>query len=213
MTNREIMRSALKNTVIKDLRSQGFVGKYPHLKRVMSDCIELIDFKTNRYGGSFTVEVSAVFPDSKITNLSDFNAIVDENKVDVSYTNERYQLDGMFDGWFYYTDVYIMPNGFYYDVPEKEWEDFVPEDDWYLLQAFDEKTADDICEEISLQLDDAFEWLLGLKRTNCKKNERKKGLVFQEEKVIKKRIFGFLVGFFALLIFALFWFGVDCVGR
>lgn len=209
MTNREIMLTALKKSIIKDLKSQGFSGTYPHFKRILSDCIELIDFQTNKYGGSFTIEVSAVFPNSKVTNLSDLSATVDSYNVDVSCTNQRYRLDGMFDGWFYYSDVYILPQGFYRDVSEKEADSFSPPEDWNLLQAFDEKTADEICEEISIQLDDAFEWLLKLEQKNRKKNKVKTELTRPDEKVINKRIFGFIIAFFVITIFSLIWFIID----
>ena len=159
MDNRKIMLEALNRTVIKDLKSQGFKGKYPHFKKVKDDCIELVDFQTNKYGGSFTVEVSAVFFDSKVTNLSDLTASVDVDKVDVACTNQRYRLEGMFDGWFYYCDVYRMPQGIYHDVPEKDAEAFKNPDGWEIVQKFDEVKACDICDEITIQLEDAFKWL------------------------------------------------------
>ena len=159
MSNRDIMLKALNKTVIKDLKSQGFIGKYPHFKKVKENCVELVDFQTNKYGGSFTVEVSAVFPESKVTNLGDLSAIVDIDKVDVACTNQRYRLKGMFDGWFYYSDVYRMAQGFYHNVPESEKDNFNPSEEWKLLQSFDELAADEICEEISRQMEYAFKWL------------------------------------------------------
>lgn len=159
MSNRDIMLKALNKTVIKDLKSQGFIGKYPHFKKVKENCIELVDFQTNKYGGSFTVEVSAVFPESKVTNLGDLSVAVDVDKVDVSCTNERYRLEGMFDGWFYYSDVYRMPQGYYHNVSEKDSETFEAPADWKLLQKFDTTTAEKICEEINRQMKKAFMWL------------------------------------------------------
>lgn len=199
MNNRNIMLEALNKSVIKDLKAQGFSGRFPHFKRVKEDCIELICFQTNKYGGSFVVEVSAVFPDSKVTNLSDSDADVDINKVDVSCTNERYRLKGMFDGWFYYSDVYKMPQGFYHNVLESEKETFKPSEEWTLLQSFDELAADEICEEISLQLDDAFDWLYKLERNNRKHFRPKSENEPEEKKVINKRIFEFLFGIIIFL--------------
>lgn len=212
MSNREIMLRALKSSVIKELQIKGFEGKYPHFKKRLPDCIELIDFQTNKYGGSFTIEVSAVFPNSKITNLSDLTATVDANKVDVSCTNQRYRLDGMYDGWFYYRDVYKLPTGFCQDISEKEADSFSPPKDWKLLQMFDEKTANDICEEISLQLEDAFEWLFKFEQKSRKKNKESVNITYCEEKIINKRIFGFIVAFFTVLILSLVWFVVDEIG-
>ena len=212
MSNREIMLRALKSSVIKELQIRGFEGKYPHFKKILPDCVELIDFQTNKYGGSFTIEVSAVFPNNKVTNLSDLNVTVDSCKVDVSCTNQRYRLEGMFDGWFYYRDVYKLPNGFYHDVSEKETDSFSPPEDWKLFQEFDEKTADEICEEISIQLEDAFEWLFKFEQKNRKKNKGKLESTSSEEKTINKRIFGFIFAFFVITIFSLVWFVVDEIG-
>lgn len=200
MSNREIMLKALNKTVIKDLKSQGFTGKYPHFKKKKEDCIELISFYTNKYGGSFTVEVSAVFPDSKVTNLSDLKAQVDGENIEVACTNQRYRLKGMFDGWFYYRDVYRSPTGFYEDIPESRADIFTAPEDWELLQPFNEITAENICEEISLQLDDAFEWLYNFERKSLKKNAKHIKSVVKEEKVFNKRIFVCAAHFFIMLM-------------
>lgn len=199
MRNRDIMLNALNSTVVKELKSQGFTGKYPHFKREKKNCIELISFQTNKYGGSFTVEVSAIFPDSKVTNLIDEN--IEISKANVFCTNERYRLKGMFDGWFYYSDVYRMPQGFYHNVLEKEKDTFNPSDDWELLQAFDELVAEEISEEISLQLDDAFDWLFKLESKSIKHVNKKEEEKNAEEKVINKRVFVFPVAF--LLFFSI----------
>ena len=166
MRNRDIMLNALNSTVVKELKSQGFTGKYPHFKRE-KNCIELISFQTNKYGGSFTVEVSAVFPDSKVTNLIDEN--IEISKANVFCTNERYRLKGMFDGWFYYRDVYRMPKGIYHDVPEKDAEAFKNPDGWEIVQKFDEVKACDICDEITIQLEDAFKWLKNFENKKLKR--------------------------------------------
>ncbi len=200
MSNREIMLKALNRTVIKDLKSQGFTGKYPHFKKKKDSCIELISFQTNKYGGSFTVELSAVFPDSKVTNLSDLNAQVDENDIEVACTNQRYRLNGLFDGWFYYRDVYRLPDGYYEDIPESRADIFTAPEDWELLQPFDEITAENICEEISLQLDDAFEWLYNFERKSLKKNAKHIKLAVEEEKVFNRRILVLVADFFIMLM-------------
>ncbi|MBQ7116665.1 MAG: DUF4304 domain-containing protein [Clostridia bacterium] len=209
MANREIMLKALNKTVIKDLKAQGFTGKYPHFKKKKEDCIELVDFYANKYGGSFTVEVSAVFPDRKVTNLSDTKAKVDEKTVEGACTSQRYRLEGMFDGWFHYRDVYKLSDGFYEDIPENRAETFIPPEKWELVQCFDEKTAEDICEEISLQLDDAFEWLYNFERKSIKKNAKNMKPVVEEVKVFNKRVLVFIAYSFIVMLFSLFFFFVE----
>lgn len=51
MSNNKIMRNALKRTIFKELEEKGFTGTYPHFKKILPDCVELIDFQTNKYGG------------------------------------------------------------------------------------------------------------------------------------------------------------------
>ena len=65
MTNRELMKKHILSNVVSRLLENGFTGKYPHFRRIDGDCIELITFQTNKWGGSFTVEVSAIFPYAK----------------------------------------------------------------------------------------------------------------------------------------------------
>ena len=65
MTNREILKENLEKLVIEPLLKNGFTGRYPHFRRNRENCIELLSFQTNKWGGSFTVEVSAIFPNKK----------------------------------------------------------------------------------------------------------------------------------------------------
>ena len=103
MTNRDVMKKHLLEKVCKPLLAEGFTGKFPHYRRACDKTIELVTFQTNKDGGSFTVEVSAVFPHRKNTNCAE--EIIDPATVTVWNTNERYRLSGMFDGWFYYCDL------------------------------------------------------------------------------------------------------------
>lgn len=161
MTNLQIMKKYLETNVIEPLLSQGFTGKYPHFRKKKEDCIELISFQTNNYGGSFTVEVSAIFPDKKNKNfvLGESMPIEDVN---VWYTNHRYRLKGMYDGWFYYRDLYSKYIfGFgrnYLDISENNNNPSIPKG-YKLVQQFNENTAEQICEEINKQLIKAFKWL------------------------------------------------------
>ena len=134
MTNRQIMLKALNKKVLPPLLEQGFTGKHPHYRREKDDCIELISFDTNKWGGSFNIEVSAIFPNSEFTNcLSDTIA------EDVWDTSNRYRLDGMPDGWFYYND-----DNFNLEIAEK------------------------ICDEINKQFKKAFIWLEEFEKSDNK---------------------------------------------
>lgn len=167
MPNKQIMKSALMENVVKPLKNQGFEGKYPHYKREKGNCIELITFQTNKYGGSFTVEVSAVFPNETDKKKSNIYFGDNDGKINVWSTKDRYRLPGMFDGWFYYSDVYSYSyktlfskrTTMYRDVNEKEAESFIPPEHFTLVQKFDGEIALKICEEVNKQLIDAFEWL------------------------------------------------------
>ena len=171
MTNIQLMRKCLETKVIQPLIAQGYIGKYPHFKREKGNCIELITFQTNKHGGAFTVEISAVFPDNENKNyvLYDGKEIKDLNVWD---TNIRYRLKGMYDGWFYYRDLYSKYIfGFgkdYIDISENNTPESVPAG-YKLVQKFDENTANQICQEVNKQLTKAFKWLQKFEKTNQNK--------------------------------------------
>ena len=171
MTNREIMLSALKKHTFPLLKELGFTGKHPNFRRKLDNCIELVSFQTNKWGGSFTVEVSAVFPNLQNKNYKLCGAVTEEN-FGVEATSCRYRLPGMFNGWFYYRDVYrkrtLLFGSVYYDVPEKEAVNFVPQKGYKLVQKFDKTTAVQICNEVNCQLEKANKWLKDFERSNCK---------------------------------------------
>ena len=171
MSNRDIMQSALKEHTFTLLKEQGFTGKHPNFRRKFDNCIELISFQTNKWGGSFAIEVSAVFPNSSNTNYNLY-AGVTEDAIGVEATNERYRLPGMYDGWFYYRDVYRKRTFFfgnvYYDVPEKQVDNFIPPKGYILVQKFDDDTASQICAEINKQIEVAYKWLDKFKKRNIK---------------------------------------------
>ena len=165
------MRKHLETQVIQPLLKQGFVGKYPHFKREKENCIELITFQSNKHGGSFTVEISAAFPNKENKNyvLYDGKEIKDLNVWD---TNIRYRLKGMYDGWFYYRDLYSKYIfGFgkdYIDFSENKTQTSIPAG-YKLVQKFDENTANQICQEVNKQLTKAFKWLQKFEKTNQNK--------------------------------------------
>ena len=171
MGNRQIMLSALKKHTFSALAGLGFTGKYPNFRRKLDHCIELISFQTNKWGGSFTIEVSAVFPGYEITNYTLYEGVTEET-FGVEATIKRHRLPGMFDGWFYYRDVYrkrtLFFGSVYYDVPEKDATHFVPPRGYKPVQIFSEDTAAAICKEINRQLEDAYQWLQDFERRHNK---------------------------------------------
>ena len=171
MANREIMLSALKKNTFPLLKEQGFIGKYPNFRRKLDNCIELVSFQANKRGGSFTIEVSAVFPGSADPNYTLYEGVT-EDTFGVEATNKRYRLPGMYDGWFYFRDIYrkrtLFFGNIYYDVPESHTADFVPTKGYKLVTKFDENTAAQICVEINKQLDAAYRWLKDFENRNSK---------------------------------------------
>ena len=168
MTNAQIMKKHLEAKVIQPLLDRGFTGKYPHFRKEDDDCIELITFQTNKYGGSFTVEVSAVFPNRDNKNFVMYEGLI-ADRLNVWNTNERYRLKGMYDGWFYYHDLYMKRIlGFgkdYLTVSEKRKEGSAAPKGYKLVQEFDEETAKRICDEVNRQMNKAYKWLERFKRS------------------------------------------------
>ena len=165
MTNRERMKKYVLSNVVPMLLGNGFTGMYPHYRKIDGNCIELITFQTNKWGGSFTVEVSAIFPHAKDSNCA--HDTIEAEKVTVWDTNNRYRLKGMYDGWFHYNDLYAKRIfGFvkdYLAVSEKQKEDFAVPIGYKLVQEFNEETAINICNEVNIQLKEAYKWLENVK--------------------------------------------------
>ena len=171
MVNREIMLAVLKEHTFPLLKEHGFTGKYPNFRRKLDNCIELISFQTNKRSGSFTIEVSAVFPGSVDPNYTLYEGVT-EDTFGVEATSKRYRLPGMYDGWFYYRDIYrkrtLVFGSIYYDVPEKEAATFIPTKGYKLVQKFDQNTAVQICAEINKQLETAYRWHNNFEKRNSK---------------------------------------------
>lgn len=172
MTNREMIRLNLEKLVVEPLLKKGFTGRYPHFRRENNGYIELISFQTNKWGGSFTVEISAVFPNSNNKNYVEYEG-QDLSQLTVWDTNKRYRLKGMYDGWFYYRDVYEKRfrrlGKTYFDVNEKQAADFIAPKGYKLVQTFDESVAIKICNEVNKQLAQAFKWLSRYEKRNFTK--------------------------------------------
>lgn len=173
MANIELMKGELRTAVITPLMEQGFSGKWPHFRKVHPDHIVLLTFQTNKYGGSFTVELSAVFPFSQNKNYSECDSI-SLDKLNVWDTNRRYRLRGMYDGWFHYRNLYgkrtIFSGTDYLSVSEKEAEGFVPPKGYKLIQQFTPETAEKICECVNLQLKKGFAWVERFVKKELRRN-------------------------------------------
>lgn len=163
MSQSSKMNTALKELVIKPLLDVGFTGKFPHYRKIYDDRIELLSIQKNKWGNSFTIEISTVYPNRKgeKTNLTNMQTNFDE--VCVWEANKRYRLPGMFDGWFYYTDVYAKKIPFlgkdYIAVSEAKKQDFCPAKGGYKqVQIADDSIYERICLEVNKQMKKAYKW-------------------------------------------------------
>ena len=170
MSQSQKMRKALSKYVIPNLTEKGFFGEYPHYKKIYEDRIELLVFQTNKWGNSFTVEISTVFlPQSKRDSnfcSGDFEAIENATVWD---TNLRYRLNGLYDGWFYYTDVYkqkINLMTFYNAISETKAKNYIPAKNEVLVQKADDNIYCKVCEEVNNQMSKAFKWWDAFNKNN-----------------------------------------------
>ena len=161
MSQSSEMRKAIDKHVIPHLTANSFVGDYPHYKKVYDDRIELLTFQNNKHGNSFTIEISTVFLDTKRDSnffTGDFETAEDAT---VWSTNLRYRLKGMYDGWFYYTDVYCQKIGsltFYNAISETKAKTYIPLKNEKLVQKADEDIYYKVCCEVNKQMEKAYKW-------------------------------------------------------
>ena len=73
----EKMRTILKSRSVKCIRENGFKGSFPTFKRIDSGSHQVLNFQFNKYGGSFTVNLEIVKPNSDFfkTSLSKLETI------------------------------------------------------------------------------------------------------------------------------------------
>lgn len=180
MTNIEKMKSYLRQYVFPQLYEKGFTGKWPHFRRELGDCVELISFYTNKWGGSFSVYVSAIFPNSENKNYTIHKWMdITEDQLSAGDTYRNYRLRGMYDREFHYRDLYrklIMGIGMVYlHATEKKGESFVPQKGYKLVRKFDDEAALAVCEEVNRQFEKAFKWLCKFEKKHQKKYDKSKG--------------------------------------
>lgn len=162
MSQSQKMRKALSRYVIPNLTAKGFVGKYPHYKKIYDNRIELLAFDTYKYGNAFSVEISTIFlPESKRKSncyTASFEKLEDATAWS---TINRYCLRGIYDGLFYYTDVYKQKIGsitIYNAISETKAKNYTPCKNEKLIQKADEEIYHKVCEEVNRQLPNAFKW-------------------------------------------------------
>lgn len=161
------MQEALIERVVPPLTEQGFSGEYPHYNRQMEDRIELLGFLDHKYGVGFNVEVSVVFPQrpKEQTNCST-HSFEPPEKATVFSTLKRFRLPGMYDGWFYFTDVYKTKKRLsnthtiesYEPVSEQRSKSFIPGMNQVLVQEAGEELFVSIADEVNNQMAEAYEW-------------------------------------------------------
>lgn len=162
MSQSSKMNDALKKYVVAPLQTLGFTGEFPHYRKVYNNRIELFAIQKNKWGNSFTVEVSTIYPqrEGDEKNYIDWKESIDD--VTVWDTDLRYRLPGLFDGWFYYTDVYAKSIPFfgkdYIAVSEKKKLDFHPAKGYKQVQNADETIYEKICCKVNHQMKKAFFW-------------------------------------------------------
>ena len=101
---RDEVDKALKAITVPHLRSLGFKGSYPHFYRDRDGHIDLLTFQFNKYGGSFTAEIS--FADRERSNVYIYKD-TEPKKLRASQTTERFRLGAMpehgkEDHWFHF---------------------------------------------------------------------------------------------------------------
>ena len=98
-SERNKMITALKKTVVPELRNRGFKGSFPHFRRISEDKIDLMTFQFDRYGGGFVVEVGVCSPKGIIHYWGEQ---VPPNKVTAHDLGTRLRLKRNDGSWFRY---------------------------------------------------------------------------------------------------------------
>ena len=105
---RNKVNSEIKNTIVPDLRKEGFKGSFPHFRRMFEDDrVDYISFQFNKWGGSFIVEMAVAYPYlGKEGNFYYWDEITPEfiKKSNYGYTKERLRIKPHNGDWFEYND-------------------------------------------------------------------------------------------------------------
>lgn len=95
------MRRALLGQVVPVLRKRGFLGEYPHFRRLGEEQVDLLTFQADKWGGGFLVEI-AKCPRMNIHDWSGHRVAV--QRVTAHHMRERQRLPGSPRGahWYRY---------------------------------------------------------------------------------------------------------------
>ena len=157
----EHVKKALEENVISKLLADGFVGKYPHYRKVYSDRIELISFPKYKYGNAFYVLASVAYPsrerEMQNVNYRFFNGNFDELITDDC--RSVYSMKGNFGELFYYTDVYWRVGDLCcMGISEEKAKTYKRK--WYelRLQKADENIYKKVCDQVNKKLPKIYKW-------------------------------------------------------
>lgn len=124
------VKSQIKDSIVPELRKQGFRGSFPHFRRIFENGrVDYLSFQFNKWGGSFIAEMAVAYPyEGKKGNFYYWDEVTPEflKKSDYGYTKERLRIEPRKGGWFEYNDKnyeevvecakeLIVKNGSYFD--------------------------------------------------------------------------------------------------
>ena len=130
--HREKMTKSLREVFVSKLRSAGFKGSLPHLRRVLPERVDYLTVQYNSAGGSFVVELATTGPDGKPPG---YGRALPIEKLNVRYFGDRLRLGsspatGQSDHWYefgppsYAPRASVEPDEFYDAIAKRVTADF-----------------------------------------------------------------------------------------
>lgn len=105
------MKSALNEYFIKSLYGKGFVGDFPHFRRIGLDRVDLLSIVFDKWGGAFLLEISYANFSHEDSNLISHPYSVDWESLDVFKTKRRKRLPNDRE-WITFCDLVKVNNEF-----------------------------------------------------------------------------------------------------
>ncbi|HSQ30426.1 MAG TPA: DUF4304 domain-containing protein [Gemmatimonadaceae bacterium] len=99
------MIAALRRVLVPELRRRGFVGSFPHFRRVRPTRIDLLTVQFSRWGGEFVVEIAHAPPTGVTMHWGE---VVPPTKVTAHDVMPRRRLGtspGQDDYWFKFAEA------------------------------------------------------------------------------------------------------------